>query len=431
MAKLASNEYLVVHSQPKEDRRTAMISTTPAQARYTTFSCPNPDCTQFNRSNVDTIVHRSWTGKHKHIERLRCTACDREFSEREGTLMARSKLAEDQVERLLKCQRWGVCDEGTADICAVDLKTVYRFQRVATQRAQTHHQQVVRDVDVPGVQLDEAHSKLRPQQVEWVHTALAMGSWFLLWVDFGPRTQEHAAGLLAQVVARTRQLPLFLSDGWKPYIAALLQVVGVVYRPRRRGKVGRKPKPRLVAPKNLFYAQVVKVRDKAGHVVEVSRRVVFGGPRRFGKQLRLRQLGETIQTAFMERWYGTLRGLVAPLRRRTRCLSWSHLRHRGKVWLMVSLYNFVMPHKSLRQGRTLRTPAMAIGLTDHVWSYREYIWLPVHADPALTRQLDDRLRHLLTPALQDQPRGRKQAAGLPVEVREMREDEAGTMLQAA
>jgi hypothetical protein len=40
---------------------------------------------------------------------------------------------------------------------------------------------------------------------------------------------------------------------------------------------------------------------------------------------------------------------------------------------MVSLSTFVLPHKSLRQGRTPRTPAMAIGLTDHVWSYREYI----------------------------------------------------------
>ena len=407
-----------------------MISTTPAQARYTTFSCPNPACTQCNRSNVDTIVHRSWTGKHQHIERLRCTACDHEFSEREGTLMARSKLAEDTVERLLKCQRWGVCDEGTADICEVDLKTVYRFQRVATQRAQTHHQQVVRDVDVPGVPLDEAHAKLRPKQVEWVHTALAMGSWFLLWVDFGPRTQDTAAVLMAQVIARTQALPLFLTDGWKASTAALLQVVGVVYRPRRRGKVGRKPKPRLVAPKNLFYAQVVKVRDKAGHVVEVSRRVVFGGPRRFGTQLRLRQLGETIQTAFMERWYGTLRGLVAPLRRRTRCLSWSRTRHRGKVWLVVSLDNFVMPHKSLRQGRTLRTPAMAIGLTDHIWSYREYIWLPVHTDPVLTKQMDERIARLLTPALQDQPRGRTQAPP-PVETIEAQEKEAAPLPNAA
>jgi hypothetical protein len=376
-------------------------------------------------------VHRSWTGKHKHIERLRCTACDREFSEREGTLMARSKLPETTVTQLLKCQRWGVCDEGTAAIGAVELKTVHRFQSVAAHRAQTHHQQVVQQGDVQGVQVDEAHAKLRPRQVEWIHTALAMGSWFRLGVDFGPRTQGTAAALIAQVVARAQALPLFLTDGWKAYPAALLPVLGVVYRPRRREKVGRKPKPRLVAPQNLFYAQVVKVRDKAGHVVEVSRRVVFGGPRRCGKQLRLRQLGEPIQTAFMERWYGTLRGLVAPLRRRTRCLSWSHLRHRGKVWLMGSLYNFVRPHQSLRQGRTLRTPAMAIGLTDHVWSSREYIWLPVHAAPALTRQRDDRIRHLLTPALQDQPRGRKQAAGLPVEVREMREGEAGTMLQAA
>jgi IS1 family transposase len=272
------------------------------------------------------------------------------------------------VERLLKCQRWGVCDEGTADICAVDLKTVQRFQRVAAQRAVQPHQQSVQNVHVQGGQWDEAHSKLRPQQVEWVHTALAMGSWFLLWVDFGPRTQETAATLMAQVIARTQQLPLFLTDGWKAYTAALLQGIGRVYRPRRRGKVGRKPKPRLVAPHTLFYAQVVKHRNKAGQVVEVSRRVVFGGPRRFLKQLRLRQLGETIQTAFMERWYGTLRGLVAPLRRRTRCLSWSRSRHRGKVWLLVSLYNFVLPHKSLRQGRTPRTPAMAIRLTDHVWS---------------------------------------------------------------
>jgi IS1 family transposase len=394
-----------------------MIQTTPVPERYTRFSCPNPQCPQFNRPGEGNIAHRAWTGTHKHIERLRCTACDREFSEREGTLMTRSKLPEDTVVRLVKCQRWGVCDEGTADICAVDLKTVHRFQHVAAQRAEIHHRQVVRAVDVPGVQLDEAHSKLRPRQVAWIHTALAMGSWFLLWVDVGPRTQEMASTLIAQVVARTQKLPLFLTDGWKAYTAALLQVVGVVYRPRRRGKVGRKPKPRLVAPHNLCYAQVVKVRNQAGRVVNVRRRVVFGGPRRFGKQLRLQQLGTTIQTAFMERWYGTLRGLVAPLRRRTRCLSWSRGRHRGRLWLMVSLYNFVMPHKSLRQGRTRRTPAMAIGLTDHVWSYREYVWLPVHADPVLRRQMDEQIEHLLIPALQGHPQGRPSATLPPPEGR--------------
>jgi hypothetical protein len=145
--------------------------------------------------------------------------------------------------------------------------------------------------------------------------------------------------------------------------------------------------------------------------------VGFGEPRRFGKHLRLRQLGTTIQTACRERWYGTRRGLVAPRRRRTRCLSWSRVRHQGRLWRLVSLSNCVMPHKSLRQGRTRRTPALAIGLTDHVWSYREYSWLPVHKDPACTRQRDERITRLLTPALQGHPEGSPPASLPPIKAR--------------
>jgi hypothetical protein len=140
---------------------------------------------------------------------LRCPLCHWEFSEREGTLLAQSTLPEVTVEQLLKWQRWGVCDAGTADICAVDLKTVHRFQRVAAHRARLHHQQDVQQVDVTGVQMDEAHAKMRWRRAEWIHTALVMGNWFLLWVDFGPRTQETAAALMAQVVARVRPLLLF------------------------------------------------------------------------------------------------------------------------------------------------------------------------------------------------------------------------------
>jgi hypothetical protein len=164
--------------------------------------------------------------------------------------------------------------------------------------------------------------------------------------------------------------------------------------------------------------------------VEVSRRVGCGGPRRFGKQWRLWQRGETIQTAFMERWYGTVRGLVAPLRRRTRCLSWSHPRHRGKVGRMVSLSNFVMPHKSLRQGRTLRPPAMALDLPDYIWSYGAYSWLPVHTDPVLSKQMDERIARLLTPALQGQPLGRTQTS-THAEPRAENEKEAASLPKAA
>ena len=378
-----------------------MRPTTPGEEKYTQFSCPNPACSLFNHSGRGNIAHRSWTGKRKDIERLRCTVCRKEFSERAGTLMERGKLPEATVERLLKCQRWGVCDAGTADICGVNIKSVHRFQDLSAKRAQVHHQQVVDQVEVDGVQLDEAHSKRRPGKVEWIHTALAMGSLFVLWVAFGPRNTETAACLIAQVVARLQSLPMFLTDCWKAYPKALVQVLGRLYRPRRKGKVGRKPKPRLVAPDRLFYAQVVKIRDSAGQVVEVTTKVVFGGPRRFLKTLFHQGLGTTIQTAFMERWYGTLRGLVATLRRRTRCLSWSASRHQGRIWLIISLYNFVIPHKSLRQGRKKRTPAMAIGLADRVWSYQDYIWLPVHADPSLLQTMEEQVHKLMQPACPD------------------------------
>jgi len=278
-----------------------MTPTTPGEDKYSQFSCPNPECSLFYQSGQGNITHRSWTGKYKHIERLRCDVCRSEFSEREGTLMAYTKLAEEKVIRLLKCQRWGVCDEGSADICEVDIKSVHRFQGVANPRAEEHHHQAVQEVEVEGVQLDEAHSKLRPGKVEWIHTALAMGSLFILAVGFGPRDTTTAAFLIAQVMACVRGIPMFLTDGWKAYPKALIQVLGRVYRPRRKGKVGRKPKPRLVAPDTLFYAQVVKERDSAGAVVNVSRRVVFGGPRRFLKTLSQQGLGTTIQTAFMER----------------------------------------------------------------------------------------------------------------------------------
>lgn len=390
-----------------------MTPTPVVEEQYSRFSCPNQACATFNHVGGGNIRHRSWSGSGGQIERLRCTRCGQEFSERAGTLMAYSKLPEERVEQLLKCQRWGVCDDGTADICGVDIKTVHHFQQVAAQRALEHHQQMVHGVEVEGVQLDEMHSKRRPKQVEWIHTALAMSSLFILWVEFGPRTTRTAARLIAQVVARLAGLPMWLTDGWKPYVAGLLQVLGRVYRPRRNGTVGRFPHPRLVAPDDLFYAQVVKVRDRAGHLLEVCPRVIFGGPRRFFKELSLRKLGTTIQTAFMERWYGTLRGLVAPLRRRTRCLSWSSARHQGRVWLIVSLYNWVLPHKSLRQGRPPCTPAMALGLADHVWTYREYIWLPVHEDLIGKQRMEERLTQLLTPALPDQASEKTTTSALP------------------
>jgi hypothetical protein len=376
-----------------------MRPTMPAHEQYTPFSCPNPAWARFNRLGEGNIAHRSWTGTHQPIERLRCPVWTRAFSQREGTLRARSKLPDETGERLLTCQRWGG-DAGTADLCGVDIKTVHRCQRGAAPRAQAHHEQVTRDLEVQGVHVDERHAKRRGPRVEWWHTTIAMRSRFLLGVHWGPRTPERAALLIAPVVARRCRVPVWLSDGWTAYPVALLPVLGRVYQRCRRGTRGRHPKPRLVPPRELFYGQVVKVREATGHLLHVVSQVVSGGPRRFCREMERRGLGATIHTAFMERWYGTLRGLYAPLRRRTRGGSSSQSRHHARVWLLVDLYNFVLPPKSLRQQGQPPTPALVIGLAAHVWSDRDYLWYPVHPDPLGRQLMQQRVKELLMPALQ-------------------------------
>ena len=113
VAKLASTQYLVVHSLPQADR----YDTDDASARELyPILVPNPSCAWFNRPGTGYIVHRSWTGKATHIERLHCTVCGRVFSKRAGTLMAWSKLPMETVERWSQGQQWGVSDEVTVHV---------------------------------------------------------------------------------------------------------------------------------------------------------------------------------------------------------------------------------------------------------------------------------------------------------------------------
>jgi hypothetical protein len=54
----------------------------------------------------------------------------------------------------------------------------------------------------------------------------------------------------------------------------------------------------------------------------------------------------------------------------------------------------------LRQEGRPRTPAMATGLAQHVWSYRDYIWYPVHPDPLDRQLMQQRVKELLVPPLE-------------------------------
>lgn len=99
-------------------------------------------------------------------------------------------------------------------------------------------------------------------------------------------------------------------------------------------------------------------------------------------------LGRTIHTSHIERWFGSLRNSVGCLRRRSRCPVRSSGRLEEKAWIFASLYNWVLPHSSLSKGCFKCTPAMVAGLIDRPLTYREYVYLPVHRDDSLVRKIE-------------------------------------------
>lgn len=212
----------------------------------------------------------------------------------------------------------------------------------------------------------------------WVHVALAAVTRFVIDLRVGPRTKELAVQLVASVAlcapAAESRPPLFLVDNHLPYPSAILEVYGKVQHGRRRGGRGRRKHPRLKPPDELLAGVVKKVRDATGNLLGVKTRRLFGSKKALVKRIQQLGIGETINTAHVERLNGTLRCQQARITRRTRTIS-RHTRFlQWSLWLWRDLYNWTRLHGSLPQ----QTPAMAQGLADRLWSVGDYVRYPVH-----------------------------------------------------
>lgn len=128
------------------------------------FACPNPDCAHFNRFDAGNLSVVEWTGKHKHIRRLYCSACKHRFTERQGTLLRYTKLPEETVVRIVKCLGHGCSVAATADICDVDPRTVGRILEQAGRRAEDFHRLQLDKLGAgpEAVQRDELHGRASP-----------------------------------------------------------------------------------------------------------------------------------------------------------------------------------------------------------------------------------------------------------------------------
>ena len=130
------------------------------------FACPNEECCDFNRFAAGNLSVCEQMGKDHRIRRLYCSSCGHRFSERQGSLMAKSKLPEETVVRIVKCLGYGCSMEATADICGVDRRTVELLLAKAGPRAEDfHHLQLERLVEpIAAVEIDELHAPLASPQ---------------------------------------------------------------------------------------------------------------------------------------------------------------------------------------------------------------------------------------------------------------------------
>ena len=358
--------------------------------QYTQFACPNTSCSLHSRFDTGNITHRSWTGKNKDIERLRCTACLCEFSARRATLLENSKISLKTHEQMMKCMRWGVCDEGIADICDVSIKTVRLNQQKAASHAVKLHDTRVQEVKEAGVQCDEVHCKIAGDKGFWAGTAIGMESLMIIAVAFGRRNQVMADRLLAEVFLRITVLLSIFTDGWRPYLTAVIKGFGRLYQPKRKHPHRRLPQKRIQLP-DIFYGQVVKIRDATLKLLGVEHRALIGKMKEIVYFINAYGIGNKIHTSHVERWYGSLRTCVACCRRRSRCLSKLRGRQKQKIWIYISLYNWVLPHSSLIYEGNKRTPAMAAGMSSRILTYQEYITTPVFDNYAFREKLAEKM----------------------------------------
>lgn len=179
----------------------------------------------------------------------------------------------------------------------------------------------------------------------WTFVAIDVESRMVPAFLVGKRDGYFADCFVEDLASRLNARPQLSSDGLSAYVDAVERGFGA----------------------NVDYGQVVKIygasdiadqrRYSPPKLVEVRKSVVSGQPDE-----------SLISTSYIERQNLTMRMHMRRLTRLTNGFSKKLENFRAAVALHFGYYNFVRVHKTLRM-----TPAMAGGVTDHIWTVPELV----------------------------------------------------------
>ena len=346
------------------------------------FACLNPACAYFGI--VDPLIHalvkNTNRGKDRDIPELKCQCCKKRFSSRKGTPLYHLKKKSKEVEMVLWFMAEGVDMAVMVRYTGFADSTIARWLTRAGEHSTLLHDILFRGLVMPLVQIDELHARVRDaERSRWLWMAIDPISKALPTIHLGGRKAEDSYATLHDLTQRLAPgcIPAFTTDGLRSYFSSITAHFGEWVEKQRARKLHWKPHD------DLLHGQLVKRRKNRKMVYTLTRM-------RWGKRsdlyaiLEQHGFSKNIHTAFIERINLTIRQGVSLLTRKTWSLPQSDQQLLLHVQWWRAYYHFIRAHESLQEPipgfkrkYTPRTPAMALGLTDQVWSLTDFLTKPL------------------------------------------------------
>lgn len=248
----------------------------------------------------------------------------------------------------------------TERLCAANRETIMRLGVDVGEACHRLHDALVGGLQVGILEIDEIWSfvgkkqrRLRPSDSAdfgdcYTFLGLDANRKAIISYVVGKRDGAHALTFCRDLRARIINRPQISSDGFNPYVEAIERAFG----------------------RDVDYGQIIKTavateRDDR-YYTSMARVPIMGTPAQ-----------EYISTSYVERLNLTLRMSAKRFERRTNGFSKKLRHHAAAVALYVGHYNFCRVHETLRT-----TPAVAVGVTGHVWSIAELMDAALSIAPA-------------------------------------------------
>ena len=362
------------------------------QLDTTGMACPNEACVYFGErdANRHALIGYGKLGQDKTNQRWMCAACQTTFSCRKGTPLYYAKTAPTVIANALWWLAEGVDISVLVRKLGYHEETLAHWLNQAGEHAARWHTETFLNLTFDLIQMDELYTKVKEaEKARWLWLAIDPVSKALPALHLGGRQATDAYSLVHDLKQRLHPncVPAFTTDGLRTYFHAITAHFGWWFRPPRARK------DHWHVHDALQYGQLVKRRERR-QVTYTITRMLWGKRQDLYDTLEKQGFRRLIQTAFIERVNLTIRQGVSLLTRRTWSLPQTdqHLLNHVEWWRYY--YHWIRPHQMLcepvpgeKHRRRDRTPAMALGLTDHLWTVEEILRTPVltplaRSDPA-------------------------------------------------